>query len=137
MDSIKENEIILDICNKLDEPLITYKNDNLISPDIENQIEECIICLDDIKINKSIKLRCCNNKIHKKCIYEWLDYDKNYKRCPNCNQNVYTNMPKCQKLFFKKEKKIKRDIKCCLCSTFLSGFCITFILAISGYINFN
>ena len=42
---------------------------------------ECIICLDDMKIGDHIKILKCGHIYHHKCINEWFNVKK---ECPIC-----------------------------------------------------
>jgi len=53
----------------------------------KEMIDECIICFYPLNKNKTIKLRCCDNIIHDKCLYDWLRVNDR-SICPRCNQKV-------------------------------------------------
>ena len=57
-------------------------------------MNECIICLDEIKENHKFDLSCCNIKIHKICMYNWIssnlyknkELNKDINKCFYCKQ---------------------------------------------------
>ena len=57
-------------------------------------MNECIICFDEIKDNHNFDLSCCNIKIHKICMYNWInsnlcknkELNKNINKCFFCKQ---------------------------------------------------
>ena len=51
----------------------------ILKKDFENN--ECIICLDDMKIGDNIKILKCGHIYHYKCINEWFNVKK---ECPIC-----------------------------------------------------
>jgi len=56
--------------------------------------DECSICLEPLDNKKKIiKLECCGNKYHKKCILNW---QKHGTRCPLCTSILETNKKYCE-----------------------------------------
>lgn len=56
---------------------------------ISENLEECCICLEDIK-SSSYLTKCCKQNIHKDCLKKWCKkaFDKNeLAACPVCNQS--------------------------------------------------
>ena len=51
----------------------------IVKKDFENN--ECIICLDDMKIGDNIKILKCGHIYHHKCINDWFNVKK---ECPIC-----------------------------------------------------
>ena len=51
----------------------------IVKKDFENN--ECIICLDDMKISDHIKILKCGHIYHYKCINDWFEVKK---ECPIC-----------------------------------------------------
>lgn len=49
----------------------------------EEEIENCVICLDNIECNKSYKLPECGHEFHQNCIMHW--FREGNKKCPLCN----------------------------------------------------
>ena len=62
--------------NNINEEKIDYI---IVKKDFENN--ECIICLDDMKIGDNIKILKCGHIYHYKCINDWF---KVKKECPIC-----------------------------------------------------
>lgn len=52
-----------------------------------NKNDKCVICYEQYSESEDtiVKLIDCEHDYHKKCIYEWLKYDK---RCPLCMNNI-------------------------------------------------
>jgi len=57
-------------------------------------MEECIICLDNIKINTNITniyLECCKNYVHENCLHLWISTNihknKDINLCIYCKSN--------------------------------------------------
>ena len=52
---------------------------------------ECSICYEDINIDDSIILECCNNKVHIICLQKWLENNMNINseidKCFMCKNN--------------------------------------------------
>lgn len=60
-------------------PEVLYK-------DIKTEIHiNCSICLEDFKLEESVKLTDCNHMFHNICIQEWINKKKN---CPMCRCNL-------------------------------------------------
>lgn len=57
-------------------------------------MNECIICLDEIQENHLFDLSCCSVKIHKICMYNWInsnlcknkELNKDINKCIFCKQ---------------------------------------------------
>jgi len=45
--------------------------------------QNCSICLEHIKSSEKIRLECCKNDFHLKCIWKWQSIKDN---CPLCRQ---------------------------------------------------
>jgi len=56
--------------------------------------EECIICYEELSKGKTIILDCCNKKIHKKCIAQWISTPNRDIKCPNCQINLSNTIVK-------------------------------------------
>ncbi len=65
-------------------------------------MNECIICLDEIQENHLLDLSCCSVKIHKICMYNWI----NSNLCKNKELNKYLN--KC--IYCKQQSQELNDI---------------------------
>ena len=55
----------------------------------EHFTSECCICLDSMKVEKSINLLCCTQHIHEICVIKWVN-NCNYTKfsCPNCRNHT-------------------------------------------------
>lgn len=51
----------------------------------EDTTEQCIICINTIQLNETIRVLRCKHKFHKSCIDKWLI---SHLQCPICRQNV-------------------------------------------------
>ena len=57
-------------------------------------MNECIICLEEIQNNHILELSCCNVKLHKICLYNWISsnlyknkiLNKEINKCIYCKQ---------------------------------------------------
>ena len=57
-------------------------------------MNECIICLEEIQSNHILELSCCNVKLHKICLYNWISsnlyknkiLNKEINKCIYCKQ---------------------------------------------------
>ena len=44
-------------------------------------VEECTVCLENMKFRQHVRTLCCEHRFHKKCIDSWFRRDT---RCPMC-----------------------------------------------------
>ena len=58
-----------------------YEYVGTIKPHINESETECLICLDNIKLNEYVYKLPCNHVFHDSCIEPWL---KNNTTCPKC-----------------------------------------------------
>ena len=52
----------------------------------QKQQQTCTICLEDITIEKEVRIDCCNHRYCKDCIKYWVETQQN--SCPQCKQKV-------------------------------------------------
>lgn len=71
--------------NKYINNLVYHIVEDSISDIINNQINEevCCICMENLKIDNSVKLISCNHRFHKECISVWFE---NNSSCPICRK---------------------------------------------------
>ena len=52
-------------------------------------VEECTVCLENMRFRQHVRTLCCEHRFHKKCIDSWFRRDT---RCPmcRCEQSVST-----------------------------------------------
>jgi len=74
-------------------PTIQYDPSKVIN-------ESCVVCLDDFKLNTTVKLLNCRHAYHPRCIDIWLMQSD---KCPLCNADAIKN------------KKRIYDTCCCFC----------------------
>jgi hypothetical protein len=58
---------------------------------------ECLICFEDIDINKYIKCHTCKQEFHKHCMDAWKD-TRNKSKCVHCAEDdlyIYENIISC------------------------------------------
>ena len=53
------------------------------------KLPTCSICLENIKISEKIRLDCCENDFHLKCIYKWQCIKDNCPLCRHTDKNKY------------------------------------------------
>lgn len=53
----------------------------------QNEIE-CCICLEQCQIQEDIKMKCCNQNIHKSCLLDWIISKKSNENCPLCRNDI-------------------------------------------------
>lgn len=51
----------------------------------QNDVKDCIICINKIESNEYIRKLKCNHLFHKKCVDNWLKKNQN---CPMCRKTV-------------------------------------------------
>lgn len=60
---------------------------------INNDLNKCTICLEDIKRKEhKIKLKKCNHVFHKKCLNKYLKQTLLNFKCPNCKKDYSNNL---------------------------------------------
>ena len=77
--------------NNVKEYYFKNKDSSNINQEIYQLVDECIICLDNIKsINyrKSFCCKKCNKLIHLDCMNKWIYSKKNNKKCPYCMEPI-------------------------------------------------
>ena len=54
---------------------------------VKKQQQTCAICLDEIAIEKEVRLDCCDHKYCGQCITTWVETQSN--SCPQCKEKVH------------------------------------------------
>lgn len=62
-----------------DENMVVYKNYK------KNNLNECIICLEDMKFNEDLILVKCSHIYHKECLEKWMNRKS---VCPLCDIKI-------------------------------------------------
>ena len=57
-------------------------------PKPQTCLEDCSICLDNIKTDNAIQLK-CKHIYHRKCLFTWFE---NNDTCPMCRDNIFKNV---------------------------------------------
>jgi hypothetical protein len=65
--------------NDNDRNMIVYKNDKI------NNLNECIICLEDMKYNEHLILVKCSHIYHRECLEKWI---VRRSVCPLCSIEI-------------------------------------------------
>jgi hypothetical protein len=65
---------------------------NIIYDELNQESNECLICMDEFKRDDNIIKTSCNHLFHKKCIKTWLCGESN--KCPICRIEIEKGMPK-------------------------------------------
>ena len=78
--SMDDNTIIVN--NNPNTSIRNYNKISIITKEKNNDNELCSICLEEIKVNQTIRVLNCFHKYHKNCIDEWFNISL---ICPQCN----------------------------------------------------
>lgn len=68
------------------------KLDHKLYENTDNEVTECLICIQELEENIDITTLCCNHLFHKKCIKTWLCEESN--KCPICRIDIEKGVPK-------------------------------------------
>lgn len=71
---------------------IFEKLDHILYENGDNDVAECLICIQELEKNIEITTLCCNHFFHKKCIKTWLCEESN--KCPICRIDIEKGIPK-------------------------------------------
>jgi hypothetical protein len=63
-----------------------YQNYLMNERGLEEQIDECIICMENFENHDKILKTICNHIYHRKCIVKWMLQNRN---CPICRKKLY------------------------------------------------
>ncbi len=90
-----------------------------------NNINECIICMNEINNDNFIKMECCNAIFHDSCIKEWII----------SNNNTNTDINKC--IYCKQNTKFYDDIISYTISAEINNYILIDISNVEHYNSYN
>ena len=54
----------------------------------QNDVKDCVICINKIESNEYIRKLKCNHLFHKKCVDNWLKKNIDNPSCPLCRIKI-------------------------------------------------